>query len=255
MPNDTADIMPHRTTPASAGVVLHKVSYRLKYIQQDEDPPNEPPPPQMTTPRKTKATNAPRQRTNAKQTQERGRTTQDHGTPRQTTHPLWRVNESMPNNPPTHLSPVRKPDRGRHTTATQNNAGTRMNHTSATAGVWFYTRYRLTTNTKMKTRQRNPPPRNDNAPTTWKPTTRPTKMSAERNPLNRGVKPGQTTHPLPRVCPPQQTPGTSPNDQPNVSMDGTTPTQAGRYHTPTHAVLNMQMGNQKARLGRPQIYV
>ncbi|KAF9506062.1 hypothetical protein BS47DRAFT_1367615 [Hydnum rufescens UP504] len=32
-----------------------------------------------------------------------------------------------------------------------------MNHTSAMAGVWFYTRYCLTTNTKMKTRQRNPP--------------------------------------------------------------------------------------------------
>ncbi|KAF9502674.1 hypothetical protein BS47DRAFT_1403264 [Hydnum rufescens UP504] len=25
MPNDTADITPHRTTPAQAGVVLHKV--------------------------------------------------------------------------------------------------------------------------------------------------------------------------------------------------------------------------------------
>ncbi|KAF9502753.1 hypothetical protein BS47DRAFT_1370039 [Hydnum rufescens UP504] len=42
-----------------------------------------------------------------------------------------------------------------------------------------------------------------------------------------------------------------------------TPAQAGQYHTPAHAdgttpaqaVLNMQMGNWKARLGRPQIYV
>ncbi|KAF9503379.1 hypothetical protein BS47DRAFT_1369573 [Hydnum rufescens UP504] len=47
-----------------------------------------------------------------------------------------------------------------------------------------------------------------------------------------------------------------------------TPAHVGQYHTPTHAdsttpaqavligqVLNMQMGNQKACLGRPQIYV
>ncbi|KAF9502702.1 hypothetical protein BS47DRAFT_1464673 [Hydnum rufescens UP504] len=117
--NDTADITPHRTTPASAGVVLHKVSYRLKYIQQDEDPPNEPPPLQMTMPPRNEShKRAPPKERAPNKTQERGRMTQDHGTP-QTNHTPAEagVNESTPDNPQTHLSPVRKPDRGRHVTA------------------------------------------------------------------------------------------------------------------------------------------
>ncbi|KAF9504814.1 hypothetical protein BS47DRAFT_1368524 [Hydnum rufescens UP504] len=77
--NNTTDITPHRTTPAEVGVVLHK---------------------------------------NECQTKPRNEDTQ-HRTmepPRQTTHLLRQVNESAPDNPQTHLSPIRKPNRGRHMT-------------------------------------------------------------------------------------------------------------------------------------------
>ncbi|KAF9504216.1 hypothetical protein BS47DRAFT_1368945 [Hydnum rufescens UP504] len=148
----------------------------------------------MTTPRETKATNAPRQK-NERQTKPRNedarhRTTEppdkphtrfgglttpyenpiEEGTrPRyeRVPHPpkrVWYYKTRERKLPPPRNDNPPKPTTTTRRTKTRNNAGTRMNHTSATAGVWFYTRYRLTTNTKMKTRQRNPPPGNDNAP-------------------------------------------------------------------------------------------
>ncbi|KAF9515472.1 hypothetical protein BS47DRAFT_1360925 [Hydnum rufescens UP504] len=124
----------------------------------------------------------------------------------------------------------------------------RMNHTSAMAGVWFYTRYRLTTNTKMKTCQRNPPqgmttppPHGNQQPTSL---------------LSPDEEAEGTTHPLGRC----HTRLSRWYHTPAQAGWYHTPTHVGQYHTPTHAVLigqvlNMQMGNQKAHLGRPQIYV
>ncbi|KAF9518591.1 hypothetical protein BS47DRAFT_1358861 [Hydnum rufescens UP504] len=144
-----------------------------------------------------------------------------------------------------------------------------MNHTSTTAGVWFYTRYRLTTNTKMKTRQRNPP----------QGMTMPPPHGNQQFQMTSPMVNRQATASLPLKWP-----ATSP-PSPDEEAEGTThllgrchtclsgwyhtPAQAGRYHTPAHVgqyhtpthavligqVLNMQMGNQKACLGRPQIYV
>ncbi|KAF9503291.1 hypothetical protein BS47DRAFT_1369643 [Hydnum rufescens UP504] len=283
-PNDTADITPHRTTPASAGVVLHKVIC-LKYIQQDEDPPNEPPPANDNAP-ETKATNAPRQK-NERQTKPRNEDTltQDDGTP-QTNHTPASSGliESAPDNLQTHLSPVRKFDRGRHTTAVwyYKAPGAQTNHTPALAGVVVQV-YNVT----MGTHQTNHPP-NDKQPHTQN-------RTRDRGSNEYYTPTSGSKLRLPNDDPPQQTPGTSPNDQPNVTSlpspneeaEGTThplgrchtplssvllsfflsfygwyhtPAQAGWYHTPAHAVLigrvlNMQMGNRKARLGRPQIYV
>ncbi|KAF9509888.1 hypothetical protein BS47DRAFT_1364978 [Hydnum rufescens UP504] len=136
----------------------------------------------------------------------------------------------------------------------------RMNHTSATAGVWFYTRYCLTTNTKMKTRQRNPPQGMTTPPPHGNQQCDPPKQVPNETCRTQGVKPGQTTTryrsptvnhqamaPLPLKWPATSPP--SPDEEaegtthplgqtvphPLERCDGTThPTQVGQYHTPTH---------------------
>ncbi|KAF9505151.1 hypothetical protein BS47DRAFT_1368298 [Hydnum rufescens UP504] len=89
MPNDTADITPHRTTrPAKRMSAKQNPGTRM----HDTGPRNPPDKPH-------------------------------------TCRSGCVVNESAPDNPQTHLSPVRKPDRGRHATAV------RTSTTPASAGV------------------------------------------------------------------------------------------------------------------------
>ncbi|KAF9504749.1 hypothetical protein BS47DRAFT_1368560 [Hydnum rufescens UP504] len=163
----------------------------------------------------------------------------------------------------------------------------RMNHTSATGGCVVLYKVLPYTNTKMKTCQRNPPQGMTTPPPHGnQQCDPPNRVPNETAEPRSETRPDHT--PLPQPWPPSLEMA---SDEPPSPMkkrkaphthlgqtvphslercDGTThpaqagqyhtPTHVGQYHTPTHAVLigrvlNMQMGNQKAHLGRPQIYV
>ncbi|KAF9512202.1 hypothetical protein BS47DRAFT_1363349 [Hydnum rufescens UP504] len=153
-PNDTSTQIKRpkteNTTPFSQcfGSYIKVIAEKVHTAKKDEDPPNEPPPANDNAPQNESHKRA-RQK-NERQTNQnedaRHRTTEPPDKPHTR---FGGLNESVPDNPQTHLSPVRNPieegTRPRYE---------RVPHRRSGCGT---TRYRLTTNTKMKTRQRNPP--------------------------------------------------------------------------------------------------